>query len=240
MKRTLIKKLICCLFITPLFLFLLTSCTADLGDFSNDSDGYKNYYDSIDDIVGIYEEGSEFKEASYDVKNSITNDYIIDNLSWEKSEYEVASRQYAYIVIPFKRDLKIEELVLFLKTDTDTSAGAIGDLEISAFYFKNSDSRPDKSKLKKIGDADDSTDYSDPLKENRVASATLSVKRTFEDFGLYEFRQTVDIGESYIVDGCLQVKKDSYLYLRIENNSALNRNMTPIDISFINLLVRAI
>ena len=76
MKRTLIKKLICCLFITPLFLFLLTSCTADLGDFSNDSDGYKNYYDSFDDIVGIYEEDSEFKEASFDVKNSITNDYM--------------------------------------------------------------------------------------------------------------------------------------------------------------------
>ena len=129
-----------------------------------------------------------------------------------------------------------------LQTTAETTDSARMNIEASAFYFKDSSSCPNKGDLKKMSDSDTET-YADPAKEARVASSSTNVSKTFDSdycFVFEGFHQTLDIGESYVKNGNLVVKKNSYLYLRIENNSALNRDMTPLDISFINLLVRAV
>ena len=244
MKRTLVKKLIRCLFVAPTLvsIFLLSSCNPDLGKYDS-KDGYEVFLNDIYDVSALYEipkSGSPnetvFNIDSFKVKDSITNEYIMQYLKCEDSTKEVAFKKYVYIVIPFKENLKIESLALYVKANTSEEVR----LDFSAFYFKDSDSCPEKDKLKKMNDPDSGT-YSDPLMDNRIASASLSVGNYFDSFVLEGFHQTVDIGESYVTDNCLLAKKDSSLFLRVENNSALNKaTMTPVDISFINLLIRAL
>ena len=243
MKRTLLKKLICCLFIAPSLVIIagLSSCNPDLGKYDSE-DGYNDFLDDIDDLSGLYESPKsddpstiEFKSDKYDLEDSITNEHIMEYLSCEDSSKQVPFKKFVYIVIPFKSDLKIESLSLYVKANSTTEVK----LSFSAFYFKDSGSCPDMDKLRKMNDADGF--YSDPVKENSVASASLSVGNYYDGFLLSGFHQTVDIGESYVTDNCLNAKKNSYLYLRVENNSALNKaTMEPVEISFINLLIRAL
>lgn len=244
MKRTLLKKLIRYLFIAPslVLIVLLTSCNPDLGKYDKE-DGYDGFLDDIGDISGIYEvqDGEDpnkfkFETTKYDLEDSITNEYIMQTLACQESDKEVAFKQYVYIVIPFKNDLKIESLALYVKANTKTETK----LSFSAFYFKDEDSCPETNKLKKMSDADDGT-YSDPVETDCVASASVNVGNYYDSFVLSGFHQTADIGKSYVADNCLLAEEDSFLYLRVENNSALNKaTMTPVEISFINLLVRAI
>ena len=244
MKRTLLKKLLGCLFIAPSLVLIagLTSCNPNLGKYDSE-DGLNDFLDDIDDLSGLYESTDpddpskvEFKSDKYDLEDSITNEHIMQYLSCEDSSKQVPFKQFVYIVIPFKSDLKIDSLSLYIKANSKTEVK----LSFSAFYFKDSSSCPDKDKLRKMNDADVGI-YSDPPKENSVASASLSVGNYYDSFVLSGFHQTVDIGESYVTENCLCVKKNSYLYLRVENNSALNKTtMQPVDISFINLLVRAL
>ena len=241
MKRTLLKKLLVCLFIAPFLVIIagLTSCNPNLGKYDSE-DGLNDFLDDIDDLKGLYESKKdddqfEFKSDTYDLEDSITNEYIMQYLACEDSSKQVPFKQFVYIIIPFTEDLKIDSLSLYVKANSKTAVK----LEFSAFYFKNSDSCPDTDKLRKMNDADGL--YSDPVKENSVATASLSVGNYYDGFVLSGFHQTVDIGESYVTDNCLNVKKNSYLYLRVENNSALNKTtMKPVDISFINLLIRAL
>ncbi len=225
-------------------------------DKSDNNLGFDDYYASFGDVVGKYEKDNAFTDDSYDIEKSITNDYILEFLEWEDDANKVEFRQYVYIVIPFKRDLKIEELALYLKTD---DAGANSLVEISAFYFKDSNSCPKDNELKKHSDPDTRTvtkkdeygndiqveeeiEYADPKKELRIESATTSVTNEFDSAGAFTLKGFHQAGseESFISDSCIMAKKDSFLYLRIENNSALNRDLTPINISFINLLIRAV
>lgn len=244
MKRTLLKKLIRYLFIAPslVLIVLLTSCNPDLGKYDKE-DGYAGFLDDIGDINGIYEvqDGEDpnkfkFETTEYDLEDSITNEYIMQFLACEESDKEVAFKQYVYIVIPFENDLKIESLALYVKANTKN----VTNLVFSAFYFKDKDSCPETKKLKKMSDADDGT-YSDPVEANRIAYTSISAGNYYDGFALSGFHQTADIGKAYVSDNCLLAEKGSFLYLRVENNSALNKaTMTPVEISFINLLVRAI
>ena len=250
MKRTIIKKILFGLFVAPFIMFLF-SCSPDLGQF-NTENGLDDYYDCIDDLVGKYESPKgddptkmELKNQTYDLEDSITNDYIMEHLDWKDGAEKVEFRQYIYIVIPFKRDLKVESLAFFVRKD---QASPSAKLEFSAFYFPNSDSCPKDDKLKKSSDPDTKIEdgnevvieYADPKKELRNSSATISVTNSFDSFVIEGFSQTFDYGTSYVSNRCLLAKEGSYLYLRIENNSALDRSMNPISIQFINLLIRAV
>ena len=265
MKRVLIRKILYCLFIAPsiLLILLFSSCSADLGVFDKeDGDGYEDFYNSLDDVKFMFEKDNKMENKKYDIEKSLTNEYIIENLKWKDGAEEVELKQYVYIVIPFKRDLKVESLALYVKRDPNEVGNTGIELEFSAFYFPDSSSCPKDDKLKKFSDPDTHTitvqeetdsgtieytveeeiEYPDPKKEIRISSAKYYVTRNFDDgFVLENFRQVDNSVESYVNDRCLMAKKDSYLYIRIENNSALNRNkMQPCNLSFINLLVRAI
>lgn len=251
MKRKIIKILLS-LFIAPILTLSLLSCGPDLGKFDLEKKGgFDELYGSVDDIKVLFENTSGFEEESFKFK-TLTNEYTINNLYWENTDDVILNHEYVYIIIPFKSDMKIEELALYVQSDSNVPNNVGIELEFSAFYFKNSDSCPNKDKLKKMSDPDTKIEkdinnndveveieYADPKKEARVAYSTVTSSHSFESFVLGGFHQTLDIGEGYVSDGCLLVKDGSYLYLRVENNSALNRNMTPVAISFINLLFKA-
>ena len=84
--------------------------------------------------------------------------------------------------------------------------------------------------------------YDDLDSSLSVASTSYQVTNVWEDgIILKEFRQTINYGESYVSDNCLCVKPGSYLYIRVENNSGLNKNiLQSCAISFMNLMIRAI
>ena len=249
MKSIIFKKIIYCLILvlSVLSLSILSGCTPDMGVFdkSDNNLGFDDYYASFGDVVGKYEKNNAFTDDSYDIEKSITNDYILEFLEWEDDANKVEFRQYVYIVIPFERDLKIDSLALFVASNSSEPNNI--ELEFSLFYFKDSDSCPKDDKLKKQSDPDTKTEdgkevvieYGDPKKDDRIAYSTLNVNHVYEDVYFEGFHQTTT-GDSYVSDNCLLAKEDSYLYIRVENNSALNRNMTPVSISFMNLLVRAI
>ena len=248
MKKAILKKIVFCLFIVPsiMLIVFLSSCNPSLGKFDKEEGGFEDYYNSIGDIIGKYEAPkdddqtqTEFKSVTYDLEDSITNEYIMEYLKWKDDTKKVDFRQYVYIVIPFTSDLKIEELALYVCTNASYDKNANRTLEISAFYYPSESDCPEDGDLLKMSDGEKA--YTDPPNYYSIAKASINVTSSFDSFVLSGFHQTVGYGESYVVDSMLSVKKDSYLYLRIENNSALNKGtMTPIDISFINLLVRAV
>ena len=250
MKSIRFKKILYYLSIVPsiLSLFILSSCTPSLGIFDKQEGnfGFDDYYASFDDIIGFYDDGAvDMHIKEYDIEESITNDYTLEFNDWEDGAEKVEFMQYTYIVIPFKRDLKIEELALFVSSDPNDASNV--NLEFSLFYFQNESSCPSRDDLKlysdpdtkKEGDKDVVIEYGDPKKDYRIAYSTMTVKHEFDSVVFGNFHQTTT-GDSYVSDNCLLAKDGGYLYIRVENNSALNRDMTPVKISFINLLVRAI
>ena len=240
-------------------IILLSSCTADLGNFSDKEDGLEDFYDSVGDIKGKYDATDHMENIEYELKESITNDAILasDPLKWEDGAKEVEYRQYIYIVIPFERDLKIESVSLFVKLNPEETGYETKNLEFSAFYYKDSSSLPADDDLKLVSDPDtkevtkkdengnkytviEEIEYADPKKENRIASTQMTVTGSFDGFVLENFMQN-DSLDSYVSDNCLLAEDGGYLYIRIENNSAIDRkNMDPVSITFINLLIRAI
>ena len=250
MKSIRFKKRLYYLIIVPFILsiFILSSCSPSLGIFDKQEGnfGFDDYYASFDDIIGLYDDGAvEMHLKEYDIQESITNDYTFEFNDWEDGAEKVEFQQYTYIVIPFKRDLKIDEIALFLASDPNGASDV--KLEFSLFYFKDSSSCPSRDDLKLYSDPDTKTEdgkevvieYADPKKDDRITYSTMTVYHEFDSVVFSGFHQTTT-GDSYVSDNCLLAKDGSYLYIRVENNSALNRDMSPVKLSFINLLVRAI
>ena len=229
------KKFLLGLLLVPSL--LLSACSFDLGSAFEKSDNYKTYYDSFADVRAKYDAGlGEGAEDTYNIKNSLFNDYTVNNMTWEKDEYKVAERQYVYIIVTFKQVLKVESLSLYFK------ATEVNRSRISAFYYVSDDLAPKKIMYLSSPTEDPETDpptpiiYDDPL----IPDANVSFEVGFEkdawkSVTFDKFRQ-----EGY-TDGYLHTGSNSVLYIRVENNSGRDRGTTePVNFSFINLLVRAI
>ena len=232
--------------------FLFSSCTADLGKFDMNGN-YEDYYEAFGDVSGLYDNNKSVAEKTYDFERSIFNDYTV-NLEWENEEDKVSYEEYCYIVIPFKEEMKIESIVLFVAKDSSVLNNMR--LEFSAFYFRDETERPTNIKLltsddTRIVEEDDGNggtieveeeiQYDDPKKEDRNSFSIKLVNNSFDAFELNKFRQVNDGKEAYVSDNCLNVKDGSFLYIRCENNSGLNKDtMQPCSFSFINLLVRKV
>ena len=215
--------------------FSLTACM-DLGYFETE-EGYKAFYDSIGDIEAIYDGGVH----SYDLKDSLFNTYTVENLAWEDDDDKVAYEEYVYIVVPFKKDLTIESVALFMASDEKD------ELEVSAFYFPNG-FEPNEIKFKSSPDMkiikvtengvevekEVPIEYDDPLKTERAAGEFCYVSSEWGSFLMEGFSQP-----GY-TDGFLHVEEGGSLYLRIENNSGLEKNTQSCKFSFINLMIRAV
>ena len=227
------KKFLLGLLLVPSL--LLSACSFNLGTAFEKNDNYKTYYDSFADVRAKYDAGlGEGAEDTYNIKNSLFNNYTVNNMTWEKDEYKVAERQYVYIIVTFKQVLKVESLSLYFKA-TEASRS-----RISAFYYVSDDLAPKKimylSSPAEDPGAEPPITYDDPL----ISDANLSFevgleKETWKSVTFEKFKQ-----EGY-TDGLLHTGSNSVLYIRVENNSGRDRGTTePVNFSFINLLVRAI
>jgi|GEM_PF-670018 len=240
MKRKRIKRLIgyVCLTLSLVLSFSLTGCF-DLGIFEGEYGEYQDYYDAFGDVEGIFYGGSH----TYDVEESLFNEYTVNYLDWDDSE-EVESEEYVYIVIPFEREMKIESIALFISADT------LDLLDINAFYYESDIFAPNKIKFKSSPDTeivkveDENGNeieqeveivYDDPAPETSVARTICEpFEDDWSDFILSDFDQ-----EGYN-DGLLHTVDNGLLYIRINNNSGLFPESTACSLKFINLLVRAV
>ena len=214
----------------------LTAC-ADLGNFNADDD-YQSFYDSIGEVEGLFDGGSH----GYDLERSLFNAYSIEKSDWEDDDDRVAYEEYVYIVIPFKAALTVESIALGMNSDVAM------DVEVSAFYFESASLAPAKIKYKSSPDTEiitveeDGVEvqkeveivYDDPATDERLAGVVCYVKSDWGSFLMEGFSQPG------FTDGCLHTVDGGLLYLRIENNSGLNKQMKNCSFNFINLMVRAI
>ena len=255
MKTTLAKR-VCrftYLLVSLMSIIFLIGCSADLGKFDM-TGNYEDYYEAFDAVLGLYDDNKTVKQVSYDFQKSIFNDYIVNNLKWEHDEDKVLYKEYCYIVLQFKEEMKIESLALYVAKDPAVLNNM--NLEFSAFYFRDDTEIPHNIKLlssddTKIVEKDDGhggtieveeeIEYDDPKKENRNGFSNKIVNNSFDGFVMEKFSQVNDGHESYVTDNCLNVKAGSFLYIRCENNSGLNKtSLNPCSFSFMNLLVRKV
>lgn len=240
MKTTLVKRVIrrISIAISAVMLVFLSACF-DLGAFE-DVDSDSDYYDSFGAVKGLFESGNR----SYDVKDSLFNDFTVENLDWENDEDRVDSEEYVYIVLEFKKAIKIESLALFLSANSDAT------IEIESFYYADETFAPKKIKYKSSPDtetvtvSDESGNevtkeveivYDDLLSEQSVADATCDViNGEWSSFMLAEFKQ------AGYDDGLLHTGIGGLLYIRINDNSGLFPESETCSFKFINLLVRAV
>lgn len=248
-----------CLALLALFVLVFLTGCMDLGIFVEEEDNFALYYSSFGEVVGKYDLDGNVKNNNYDVEKSLFNDTTINHFTWEDEDDSVEYQEYAYIVIPFERDLKIESLALFISCREEDTESVGLELKFSAFYYPDSASLPEDENIKLLTSPDTRTVieqdehgndieveevivYDDLASSLSVASTSYEVTNIWEDgIILKDFRQTVDYGTSYVSDNCLCAKAGSYLYIRIENNSGLNRNvLKSCAISFMNLMIRAL
>lgn len=260
MVRNLISKInIRCLFLTTslMVVIFLTGCT-DLGVFTEE-ENFDNYYASLGDVVGKYELEGVLKNNEYDVEKYLFNDSTLNHFTWADEDETVEYQQYVYIVIPFEKKIKIESLALFISSNDDPTYIEDLQLEFSAFYYPEATYIPDDGKIKmltspdtEIVEEDDGNggtievekeiEYDDLPRVAATATASCKAIDVWEDgIILKDFTQTTSYGVSYVTDKCLCVEAGSYLYIRVENNSGLNKTvMKPCNISFMNLMIRAL
>ena len=253
------KKIIRYLLLT-VSLFITTFLTGcmDLGVFVQE-ESFDLYYSSLGEVVGKYDQDGNVNNNNYDVEKSLFNDSTINHFTWEDEDDAVEYQKYAYIVIPFKADLNIESIALFIASEPGNTASVGLKLDFSAFYYPDSSLIPADEKIKLLSSPNTRTviekdendndvereeviEYDDLPQEYSVCSTSYEVTNVWEDgIVLEKFRQTVDYGISYVSDGKLTVKNGSYLYIRIENNSGMsNHSLEPCSISFMNLMIRAV
>lgn len=242
---------------TAILICFLVSCGADMGVFNEDEkNGYKDYYEALGDVVGKYDNNKEVADLSYDVEKSLFNDTTVNQLKWANDDDKVEYKEYCYIVIPFKRAVKIESMALYVGADRSVIGTGNVTFEFSAFYYRDSSEVPTKIKLltsddTEIVEVDDGNggktqqeveiEYDDRPREISTCTASITVTDTFEGFMFSKFNQFEDGKGAYVYDNYLHVAKDSFLYIRVENNSGLNREtMTPCALSFMNLIIKAL
>ena len=215
----------------------LSACAVDLGEFEK-GDGYKSLYDSLGDVDALYDGGKE----TYDVEESLFNAKTVQEFKWEKEEYEVKQHQYLYIIIPFEKELRLENIALYAYTPVRVL------LHLSVFFYEDPAEAPQKIKYlsspdtKPIYDDDGNVigeepiEYDDPPVEEAILTGDVDLAREeWTSFVMANFKQP---GYS---DGYLHTVTDGLLYIRAENNSGFHRDdMTPITYSFVNLIMRSV
>ena len=215
----------------------LTGCGVDLGVFEKE-DGYKSYYESFGDVDALYDGGSH----SYDIEKSLFNADLIQGSNWADEDDEVKKEEYVYIILPFKKELKIECIALAFMSPFSSN------LEFNMFYFVNSDYAPDKIKYLSSPDTEPIYDddgnyigekeieYDDPSKEESILSGNLSLIR-----GEWESYTFGDFKQGGYQDGYLHTGQDGLLYIRIENNSGHNKEtLVSATFTFVDLIIRAV
>ena len=228
------RLLLALLLLSPL---ALNGCGIDLGVFDENEDGYKSLYESFGKVESLYDGGSH----SYKIEDSLFNSHTVEEFKCEDENDDVAEEQYLYLIFPFKKQLRVESIVLFFYSEENVT------FDISTFYFVSEDYAPKKIKYLSSPDTEEFEDeeghkqevpieYDDPATSLSMTYSTMSlIRQDWDSIVFGDFKQ-----EGYN-DGYLHTGEDSLLYIRIENNSGFNRDtMEPVTLKFINFMVRAI
>lgn len=226
-------------FLAPaIFALTLSSCAVSLGVFDSKSDGYKSYYDSFGSVKCLYDGGQD----SYDVEDSLFNDTTMKSMGWEEEGDKVESREYLYLILPFKEALTVESISLCFKAE------AAATLEMSLFYFFGSANEPQKVRYltspeyEPIYDSEGNEigqqpiDYDDPPNDIAMIHGELAMQPS-------QWASVVfgDFKQPGYEDNYLHTGSGGSLYFRVENNSGWNLDrLSAVEFTFINLLVRAI
>ena len=212
---------------------LLSACSFNLGVFEKD-DNYASYYEAFAPLRCLSDSGEDSGVTdTYNIRDSLFNDYTVNDLTWEKDEYKVTEKQYLYLIVTFQEELKVESMSFYFKSQDAR------DVQISSFYYLNDDLAPKKIKYLSSPTWDPDSQpiaYDDPPSTDSCASNRFQlVGDQWKSFTLSKFKQ---VGYE---DGYLHTAIGGVLYIRIENNSGFNKlEMTPVSFTFLNFLVRAI
>ena len=122
------RLLLALLLLSPL---ALNGCGIDLGVFDGE-DGYESLYESFGKVESLYDGGSH----SYKIEDSLFNSHTVEEFKCEDEDDEVVEEEYLYLILPFKKQLKVESIVLFFYSEESVS------FDISTFYFVSEDYVP--------------------------------------------------------------------------------------------------
>ena len=209
--------------------FLLTGCF-DLGSLNDGDQDFEKYYDTFDVVKGIYYDSGESENLGvkeYDIEDSLCNEKTINDFEWEDSDDEVKYQNYTYIAIKTKEEINLNQLMLYMRSEEAK------DVSISCFYFMDDDGTPKKPRFV---ESDDAGEYDDPDASLSLLNYPVNLKKdAWTGFMLKDFEQ---VGYT---DGNIHMAKDSYLYIRINNNSGYYKDrLLPCTFSFIDLIIRAV
>lgn len=220
-------------------LCFFSSCY-NLGNYKGgDGTDYGDYYDTFDDVVGIYPSVNssnviEAKEISYDIEDSLYNASINNAHNWDTDEYGLESHEYLYIDIPFLKEKKIDSLYLYVKSDKSVK------IEIEAFYYGPSDSLPSPVKFydSPESDSNGTIEYKDPTSDKAISKSSVYANgATFNSFGM-KFSSKDGDGKR---QNYFKFEEDSHLYLKFLNNSGFYKNQyEKVSFYFIALLIHAL
>ena len=220
--RKLISHIAIC--ITAILVIALCGCD-DLGEYEDTAE----YYDSFGSIVLI--NGATGKEESFDVAEHFYNEESRDNFVTG-----VLHAPYVYMAIPFKRDIDMDSLALYLHSDLDAT------LEISFYLTNEIPSMKSEEESQKEGK------FNIPPKTAWIGDKTVHLKEgkwgsfvleTFSVMGESQKSIQIDSNENkYVV---LLFKNNNLpLISDEENNTNSEAESQGASISMTNLLVRAL
>ena len=205
---------------------LLTGCF-DLGTLNDEDQDFQKYYDTFNDVYGIfYKEGASYDYIAYDLEDSLCNEDTINDFKWEDGK-DVKEKEYLYIVIQPKEAIKIEEIVIYFKSQVESN------VSLSCFYYPTADAAPKDPRFRQ---SDPEGTYDDPV-DGTTSVLNYSVKlkeNEWKGFMLENFVQ----GEHR--DKCVHMDAYSELWIRINNNSGYYEALTACNFTFIDLIMRAV
>ena len=239
MKKRRINRILYIL-LSVFILCFFTSCY-NLGNYGGSGHGtdYGDYYDTFDDVVGIYpvlnsSNEIEAGEVSYDIKKSLYNEEINNAHTWDTDKYGLESHDYLYIDIPILKEKKFDSMYLYIKGDKKVT------LQIEAFYYGPSDTLPTPVRFydSPESDSNGTIDYKDPKSENAISKSSVNINSTtFNSFGM-KFSSIDADGKK---QRYFKFEEDSHLYLKFLNNSGFYKDQYEnVSFYFIALLIHAL
>lgn len=229
---------VCIVFCITAILWVAVCGCDDLGAYSDVTD----YYSSFGEIVLIDDESEE----GYLIEEKFYNEQSRENFLNE--EDRVPSSEYVYMAIPFKRDIEMDSVALYLESKEDVT------VYINVYV---SDDIPDNwLSLKEFEEnrgstgsaSDDKPKYDDPHPDQRIGEVTVNLKK--ESWGSFVL-DTFRVGQQ--TQNSIQIKDGQYLLLQFRNNSGVRElkegkvvdpqtglEIPKAKITMTNLLIRAL
>ena len=224
-----------CIAICMVAILVVASCGCDdLGEYSNVGE----YYGSFEDIVLI--SATSRNTAEYSVEEYFYNENSRDNfLTGEDGVYTgVEYSDYVYMAIPFKSDLNMDSVSLYLQSKEDVTLYInvyVTDVvpsnwrsmttnvisQVAAIATDETDESESADESTDSTESTESTeseenDYDDPDPDKRVGDLVVHLtKDKWNSFTLDSF---------YIngaAEGSIQISKGQYILLQFRNNSGI-------------------